>query len=133
MNYKAFLTEYWHPKGTCISKFFHEKALSYLHDSNEILTVQDWIEHFKTTAVDEKGELSENACDWHTTVDRIADLGNDNYMTITFHRSANWNGFVTSIFTIKDGLIAELHEYYSPCDDNIVPQWRTDLKDAERI
>ncbi|MCL1949790.1 MAG: hypothetical protein FWF59_08670 [Turicibacter sp.] len=49
-----------------------------------------------------------------------------------FHRSPNWNGFVTSIFTITNELITELHEYYSPRDDNILPQWREDLKEEER-
>lgn len=114
-DYRAFLTNYWHRNGKCIGDFFHKDALSFLHDSNEVLTREHWIDHYK-----------EPVDGWHTTIDRIENLGNNRYMTITFHRSPSWNGFVTSIFIIRDGLIRELNEYYSPCDDNIVPQWRGD-------
>jgi len=117
-----FLIKYWKKQPEEVKHFFHSEALSYLHDSNEVLTVDDWVAHF-----------SELADDWDTTVDRIETLGENCYMTITFHRSPSWNGFVTSIFTINDGKITELHEYYSPCDDNVVPQWREDLKDEEKI
>ena len=127
MDQQKFLRNYWHREGKCIGDFFHEEALSYLHDSNEVLTRQDWIDHFKQ---DESGEGER---EWHTTIDRIESLGGDNFMTITFHRSPGWNGFVTSIFTIKDEKISELHEYYSPCDDCVVPQWREDLKEEERV
>ena len=132
-DYEAFLTSCWHRDGKCIGEFFHEDALSYLHDSNEILTREDWINHFKINSGDNELESVNGADGWVTTVDRIENLGNDRFMTITFHRSANWNGFVTSIFTVRDGLISQLDEYYSPCDDNVVPQWRGDLKEEEGV
>jgi len=122
MNTRDLLTSYWNKKPDEVRNFFTTDSVTYLHDSNEVMTTDDWVNHYK-----------EPIGEWHTTVDRIESLGADKWMTITFHRSPSWNGFVTSIFTIDNGLIKELHEYYSPCDDNIVPQWRDDLKDEERI
>ena len=59
-DYQSFLTQFWHRDGKCIGDFFHKEALSYLHDSNEILTRGNWMDHYK-----------EPMDDWHTTIDRM--------------------------------------------------------------
>jgi len=128
MNITEFLTHYWQhmTEGNAegIRTFFDPLAKSYLHDTNEILTVDDWVNHLKN---------SSSSGDWHMTIDRIDKLENGQIVTITFHRSPNWVGFITSFFTMKNDKIIELHEYYTPCDDNIVPQWRDDLAEHEII
>jgi len=124
MNITKFLTNYWQylaeQNKDALRGLFHPNAEIYLHDTNEKLTVEELISH--------DIEQDEN---WHTTVDRIDKLENGQFVTITFHRSKSWIGFITSFFTIKDDKIAELHEYYSPCDE--IPQWRTDLAEHEKI
>ena len=127
MNWTKFLTNYWKHiadhNAEGLQEFFDPRAKSYLHDSNEILTVDDWVEHLSGSKAD----------DWHMTIDRIDKLENGRIVTITFHRSPSWVGFITSFFTFENEKIIELHEYYSPCDDNIVPQWRDDLAEHEII
>jgi len=126
MDTTKFITSYWQHMADYDAKgiraFFDPNAKSYLHDSNEILTVDDWVNHLKGSSGD-----------WQMTVDRIDKLANGQIVTITFHRSPKWVGFITSFFTLKDDKITELHEYYSPCDDNIVPQWRNDLAEGEKV
>ena len=126
MEITTFLTNYWedvaNKKGNTLPNYFNSEANIYLHDTNELLTVDDWSDYIGSY----KG-------DWHTTIDRVERLENDQVMTITFHRSKSWIGFITSFFTFKDDKITELHEYYAPCDDNIVPQWRDDLAEHEII
>ena len=128
MNTTEFLTNYWQhmTEGNAegIRTFFDPTALSYLHDTNEILTVDDWVNHLNS---------SNSSEDWHMTIDRIDKLENGQILIITFHRSPSWVGFITSFFTIKNDKIMELNEYYSPCDNNIVPQWRDDLSEEERF
>ena len=123
MNITTFLTSYWEHtakrNGTALREYFHPEATIYLHDTNEILTVDDLINY------------NDGGGDWHTTVDRVDKLENGQVVTITFHRSKSWIGFVTSFFTLKDNKIIELHEYYAPCD--AIPQWRTDLSEHEKI
>lgn len=126
MDITKVLTSYWqhianHDEER-IRDFFDPNAKSYLHDSNEILTVDDWVNH-----------LNGSSGDWQMTIDRIDKLINGQVVTITFHRSPSWVGFITSFFTFKKDKIIELHEYYSPCDDNVVPQWRDDLAEHEKI
>lgn len=128
MDTGIFLTHYWQhmTEGNAeeVRTFFDPTAKSYLHDTNEILTVDDWVNHLKN---------SNSNGDWHVTIDRIDKLETGQIVTITFHRSPNWVGFITSFFTLKADKIIELHEYYCPCDDNVVPQWRSDLRKEERI
>jgi len=119
-----FLTNYWQAVDDKNKEefltFFHADAMIYLHDSNAQFPPEFYID-------DEHGD------GWSSTIDRIEKLTNGQVITTTFHRSPNWVGFVNSFFTFKDEKIIELHEYFSPCDDNIVPQWREDLKDEERV
>ena len=126
MDKTKFLTDYWKHiadyNAEGIREFFDPRAKSYLHDTNEILTVDDWVNHLNGSKVD-----------WHVTIDRMDKLENGQIVTITFHRSPSWIGFITSFFTFENEKIIELHEYYCPCDDNIVPQWRDDLTEQERI
>jgi hypothetical protein len=61
------------------------------------------------------------------TVDRINQLDTGDYVTVTFAQSASWSGFITSFFTIEEGKITELNEYYAQCDE--LPAWRDDLVD----
>ena len=129
MDKIKIVTTYWQymaeGNGEGLRNLFDPQAKSYLHDSNEILSIDDWVRHIHSSA--------EGEGDWHTTVDRIEGLENGQVVSTTFHRSASWVGFVNSFFTIEAGKITELHEYYAPCDDNIVPQWRGDLAEDERI
>jgi len=124
MDTKTFFTNYWEAQvkkdKEAFLGYFHADAVIYLHDSNDVLKP----EHYLT---DDFGG------DWHTTVDRIDKLENGQIVTTTFHRSSDWTGFTTSFFTVKNDVITELHEYFSPCDDNIVPQWRTDLAEHEIV
>jgi len=126
MDITNFLTSYWQCMADHdtegIRGFFDPSAKSYLHDSNEILSVDDWVNHLKGSSGD-----------WQMTIDRIDKLTNGQIVTITFHRSPSWVGFITSFFTFENDKIIELHEYYSPCDDNIVPGWRDDLAEHEKI
>jgi len=126
MDITTFLTNYWkdiaRENREAFVGYFHSKAVIYLHDSNEKLTPETYM-------TDDSGYKG----DWQVTVDRINRLENDQVVTITFHRSKSWTGFITSFFTLKDDRIIELHEYFSPCDDNIVPQWRDDLAEGEKI
>jgi len=122
----TFLTNYWEhtakKNAAALRDYLHSDVAIYLHDTNETLDFNGWIEMTENYPVD--GE-------WKTTVDRVDKLENGQVVTITFHRSAGWIGFVTSFFTLKDDKIVELHEYYSPCD--AIPQWRTDLSEDEKI
>lgn len=124
MDITTFLTNYWEytarRNGTALREYFHPDAKIYLHDTNEILNADSLINY----NVESDG-------DWKTTVDRVDKLENGQVVTITFHRSESWIGFVTSFFTLKDDIIVELHEYYAPCDE--IPQWRTDLSEHEKI
>jgi|GEM_PF-3378894 len=128
MNTTEFLMNYWQhmSEGNAeeIRAFFHPTALSYLHDSNEILTVEDWVKHLNGSDSNEE---------WAMTIDRMDKLENGQIVTITFHRSPGWVGFITSFFTMKNDKISELHEYYAPCDNNIVPQWRDDVAEDEIV
>jgi len=125
MSKTEFLTNYWktveRKDKTAFLDYFHDDAVIYLHDSNERLTPEYYIS-------DEHGND-----DWQMTIDRMDELGDDQIVTITFHRSSDWVGFITSFFTFEDDKIIELNEYFSPCDDNVVPQWRDDLAEVERI
>lgn len=126
MDPTVLLTEYWDTiarhDAAGISRFFQPDAKSFLHDSDEVMSVDDWVAH-----------LEGSSGQWAVTVDRIDRLDSGGFVTVTFHRSPDWVGFVVSFFTIADGLIAELHEYYSPCDDFVVPQWRADLAEHETL
>jgi len=126
MTTTTLLTTYWkaveQKNKTDFSTYFHEDAMIYLHDTNDEFPPEYYIR-----------EEDNFGNDWHTTVDRIEKLENGQVMTITFHRSSDWIGFVTSFFTFKDDKIIELNEYYSPCDNNIVPQWRDDLRRNEEL
>ena len=128
MNIITFLTNYWEytakRDGIALRDYFHPDVTIYLHDTNETFNFDSWI----NDVCNNNGEWQD---DWQTTVDRIDKLENGQIVTITFHRSASWIGFVTSFFTLKDEKIIELHEYYSPCDE--IPQWRTDLSEHEKI
>jgi len=126
MNKVKFLTTYWQAveqknKSEFLT-YFHEDAMIYLHDTNDEFPPEYYIR-----------EEDDFGNDWHTTVDRVEELKSGQIMTITFHRSSDWIGFVTSFFTFQDEKIIKLHEYFSPCDDNIVPQWRVDLKEEEKL
>ena len=130
MNVTTFFTNYWEltakADGNALREYFHPDVEIYLHDTNDQYNFNSWINEVYGDNSVWKGE-------WNTTVDRIDKLENGQVVTITFHRSPNWVGFVTSFFTLKDDKIIELHEYYSPCDDFIVPQWRIDLAEHEKI
>ena len=130
MNAITFFTKYWEhtekKDGNALRDYFHPDVEIYLHDTNDRYNFDSWIN-------DVYGADSEWKGDWHTTVDRIERLENGQFVTITFHRSKDWVGFVTSFFTLKDDKIIELNEYYSPCDGFIVPQWRADLSEHEKI
>jgi len=99
--------------------YFHPEAIIYLHDSNDKLTPKEYM-------------TDEYSSDWQVTVDRVDKLENGQIVTITFHRSPEWVGFITSFFTLEGDKIIELHEYFSPCDNHIVPQWRDDLAEDEK-
>ena len=130
MDTTRFFTNYWEhtakKDGNALRDFFHPDVAIYLHDTNDRYNFDSWIN-------DVYGEDCEWTSDWHTTVDRIDKLENGQFITITFHRSKDWIGFITSFFTLKDDKIIELHEYYSPCDNMVVPQWRSDLSENEKI
>ena len=130
MNITTFLTSYWahteKREANALREYFHPDVEIFLHDTNDRYDFESWIN-------DVNGSEDSSGGEYHTTVDRIDKLENGQIVTITFHRSKDWIGFVTSFFTLKDDKIIELHEYYSPCDDFIVPQWRTDLAPHERI
>ena len=100
--------------------FFHANAKIYLHDTNELLTREELIDY--------NFEFDQ---EWYVAIDRIDELVNGQFVTITFHRSKNWIRFITSFFTFTHDKISELHEYYAQCDE--IPQWRTDLTDNEKI
>lgn len=124
MEITTFLTSYWDDmvkkNRTALPKYFHQNATIYLHDTNEILNTASWI--------DDNCNYNGN---WKATVDRVDKLENGQVVTITFLRSENWKGFVTSFFTLTNDLIIELHEYYAECEE--IPQWRTDLSEHELI
>ena len=133
MDITTFLTNYWEctakKDGDALREYFHPDVKIYLHDTNDQFDYDSWINDVNS----EEGENKDEGKEWSTTVDRIDKLENGQVVTITFHRSPQWIGFVTSFFTLTDEKIIELHEYYSPCDDFIVPQWRTDLAEHEKI
>ena len=124
MNITQILTSYWEDQEKkdkeAFLNYFHKEAVIFLHDTNEKLKPNDYM----------SGEYDH---DWQMAIDRIDQLENGQVVTVTFHRSPNWIGFITSFFTFKDDKIIELHEYFSPCDDFIVPQWREDLAEHEII
>jgi len=124
METTNFLTNYWKSvktqNKTEFLTHFHEDAMIYLHDSND----QFPPEHYMT---DDHGTA------WSMTTDRMDKLENGQVVTTTFCRSPQWVGFITSFFTFKDDQIIRLDEYFSPCDDNVVPQWRSDLMDEEKV
>ena len=124
MDITTFLTNYWEhvarKNREAFVGYFHSEAVIYLHDTNEKLTPETYMTH-----------SSEYEGDWQVAVDRIDQLENGQVVTITFHRSESWIGFITSFFTLEDGKIIELHEYFSQCDE--IPQWRDDLAEHEKI
>jgi len=128
MDITTFLINYWEDTAkrnrAALYEYFHTDATIYLHDTNEKLEPVWFIDYDLGSEPDEEYRLA---------VDRVDKLENGQIVTITFHRSKSWVGFITSFFTLKDEKIIELHEYYSPCDDFIVPQWRTDLAEHEKI
>ena len=130
MDITTFFTNYWEytekRNQKALRELFHPDVAIYLHDTNDRYNFDSWINDVSNGEGELKGE-------YHTSVDRIDKLENGQVVTITFHRSSEWVGFITSFFTLQDELIIELHEYYSPCDDFIVPQWRTDLAEHEKI
>ena len=130
MDITTFFTNYWQytekSDGKALREYFHPDVAIYLHDTNDRYNFDSWINEVNSEKDEWKGE-------YHTTVDRIDKLENGQVITVTFHRSKDWVGFVTSFFTFKEEKIIELHEYYSPCDDFIVPQWREDLAEHEKV
>ena len=124
MNMTTFLTNYWNDMvnrdGVKLHEYFKPTATIYLHDVNEISDVSSMI-GFNCRI---SGNLS-------IAIDKIEKLENGQFVTVTFHRTEDWVGFIISFFTLENDKIIELHEYYAECDE--IPQWRTDLSEHEKI
>jgi hypothetical protein len=122
MNSKELIGTYWsatmEQNREALHDCFHESAQIYLHDTNELLDSKSLIDFNCASQIDYK-----------MTVDRINLLDNGQIITITFWQSPEWNGFITSFFTLQDEKIIRMDEYYAQCDE--LPQWRTDLRKYE--
>jgi len=96
-----------------IVKFFAQDAIICWHDSNEQLTVAEYI----------KANCAFPG-EWDGKILRM-EKTKEGLMTITKISSEGLSFHITSFFTILQGKITRLDEYYSEVGD--APQWRKEM------
>ena len=96
-----------------LPKFFAPDAVICWHDSNEQLTMEEYIR-----------ANCEYPGTWDGKILRI-EKTKEGLMTITKISSDGLQFHITSFFTILQGKVTRLDEYYSEVGD--APQWRKDM------
>lgn len=100
-----------------LANLFHKDAVIEWPNTNEVFNVKDFI------MVNAKypGNWKEKICHMHVCDDKIISETHVDNGTVSF--------YAISIFTIKDGLIVQLKEYWS--ENGKAPEWRQQLMKEE--
>ena len=99
--------------------YFAPDAIVRWHDSNEEFTADEYIR-----------ANCEYPGAWDGEVHRVEEI-KDGMVVIAKISSDDITIFVTSFFTLKDGKISRLDEYYSTCEE--VPEWRQKMNIGKPI
>ena len=116
---KQFMADVVKQNAEALPKYFTADAVICWHDSNEQLTVDEYIR-----------ANCEYPGDWNGEVQRVEKI-DDGIIIVTKIFSDESAHFVTAFAKLTAGKICRLDEYYSDCND--VPEWRKAMKIGKPI
>lgn len=121
MNIQDFFSAVLHQDAAALRTFFRPDADVRWHCSNECFTVEEYIR-----------ANCEYPGDWDGEVERIEQAGATVVAAArVWPRDKSAFFHVVSFITLRDGLIAEMDEYWA--DDGPAPEWRREMGIGKRI
>ena len=121
MNIREFWRDVLEQNKEKLQTYFHEEAIIRWHCSNELFTVQEYIQ-----------ANCEYPGQWDGEIERIEETKETIITAVNVYSTDKSDSFhVVSFLILANGLIVELDEYWG--DDGIAPEWRRKMKIGKPI
>lgn len=121
MNIREFWRDVLEQNKEKLQTYFYEEAIIRWHCSNELFTVQEYIQ-----------ANCEYPGQWDGEIDRIEETKETIITAVNVYSTDKSDSFhVVSFLKLANGLIVELDEYWG--DDGIAPEWRRKMKIGKPI